>query len=148
MGVKQFVSCSAAAMCVLLSTTFAQEKASPETSKAAAKPEEPKMASQAELEQKFKDLLTDCIFDGHFCMVKEGNLTEEKSDKYTIASAAKSGGDVWIIYAKMEYRGKEATVPVPVQVKWAGDTPVITLDKVNIGGMGTYSARVLVFDKT
>jgi hypothetical protein len=33
-------------------------------------------------------------------------------------------------------------------VKWAGDTAVITLDKVTIPGLGTYSARVLVFEGT
>jgi len=48
----------------------------------------------------------------------------------------------------MQFRGKEVSVPVPVQVKWAGDTPVIILDKVTIPGMGTYSARVLVYEKT
>lgn len=104
--------------------------------------------NQAELEAKFKELLTDCVFDGHWCMSNNGKLSEEKAEKYTITGATKSGGEVWLIYAKMQYRGKEVSVPVPVQVKWAGDTPVITLDKVTIPGMGTYSARVLLFEKT
>ena len=38
----------------------------------------------------------------------------------------------------------DLTVPVPVQVKWAGKTPVITVDKVSIPGLGTFSARVLL----
>jgi hypothetical protein len=122
-------------LAVGLSFSFAQENA--------------KSAShQAELESKFKELLTDCVFDGHWCMVNDGTLSEEKAEKYTITGATKSGGEVWLIYAKMQYRGKEVSVPVPVQVKWAGDTPVITLDKVTIPGMGTYSARVLLFEKT
>lgn len=108
----------------------------------------PAATNQAELEKNFKELLTDCVFEGHWCMVNNGKLSEEKSEKYTITGATKSGQDVWLIYAKIQYRGKEVSVPVPVQVKWAGDTPVITLDKVSIPGMGTYSARVLVFDKT
>jgi hypothetical protein len=33
---------------------------------------------------------------------------------------------------------------VPVQVKWAGNTPVITVDSVTIPGLGTFSARVLL----
>jgi len=33
-------------------------------------------------------------------------------------------------------------------VKWAGDTPVITLDNVGIPGGNTYSARVLIYNKT
>lgn len=108
----------------------------------------PAAPNQAELEQKFKQLLTDCVFDGHWCMLNNGKLGEEKSEKYTIQGVTKSGQDVWLIYARMQYRGKEVSVPVPVQVKWAGDTPVITLDKVSIPGLGTYSARVLVFNKT
>lgn len=102
---------------------------------------------QAELEGKFKELLTNCTFDGHWCLVENGKLSEEKSEKYTITGATKSGQDVWLIYAKIHYRGRDVNVPVPVQVKWAGDTPVITLDKVTIPGMGTYSARVLVYDE-
>ncbi len=36
-----------------------------------------------------------------------------------------------------------------MQVKWAGDTPVITLDNVGMpGGGNSYSARVLIYDKT
>lgn len=36
-----------------------------------------------------------------------------------------------------------------MQVKWAGDTPVITLDDVGMpGDKSAYSARVLVYDKT
>jgi len=35
-----------------------------------------------------------------------------------------------------------------VQVKWAGDTPVITLDNVGIPGGNSYSARVLIYNKT
>ena len=38
------------------------------------------------------------------------------------------------------------TVPVPVEVKWAGSTPVITVDKVAVPGVGTYSARVVIHD--
>ena len=124
-----------------ISTTTAQD-----TSKQAPAP--PQKPEQAELEKKFKELLTDCVFDGHWCMLNDGKLGEEKSEKYTIQGVTKSGQDVWLIYARMQYRGKEVSVPVPVQVKWAGDTPVITLDKVSIPGLGTYSARVLVFNNT
>ena len=38
--------------------------------------------------------------------------------------------------------------PVPVQVKWAGDTPIIIVDKFTMPGAGTYSARVMIFENT
>lgn len=103
---------------------------------------------RAALEAKFKETLTGCVFNGRWCLVKNGSLTEERSEKYSIEGATKSGGDVWLIYARIQYGDRDIKVPVPVQVKWAGDTAVITLDDVSIPGLGTYSARVLVYEKT
>ena len=34
----------------------------------------------------------------------------------------------------------------PIPVKWAGDTAVITVTNMGIPGMGTYSARVMIYD--
>jgi hypothetical protein len=100
------------------------------------------------LEEKFRNTLSNCVFNGRWCLIEKGKLAEEYQDKYTIQGATKSGNDVWLIYARIQYGGKDLTVPVPVQVKWAGDTPVITLDKVSIPGLGAYSARVLVYENT
>jgi len=33
-------------------------------------------------------------------------------------------------------------------VQWAGDTPVIIVDKMTVPGGGTYSARVLIHEHT
>jgi hypothetical protein len=100
------------------------------------------------LEEKFKDTLANCVFNGRWCLVEKGKLSEEYQDKYTIQGATKSGRDVWLIYARVQYGGKDVTVPVPIQLKWAGDTPVMSLEKVSIPGLGTYSARVLVYENT
>jgi len=100
------------------------------------------------LEEKFKSTLDSSVLNGRWCTIQKGKLTEEYQDKYTIQGATKSGNDVWLIYARIQYGGKDLTVPVPVQLKWAGDTPVITLDKVSVPGLGTYSARVLIYDNT
>ena len=75
-------------------------------------------------------------------------MTEEYQEKYTIQSATKSGKDAWLIYARIPLAGKDLTIPVPVKLKWAGDTPVITLDRTSVPGFGTYSARVLIYDHT
>ena len=60
----------------------------------------------------------------------------------------KLGGDVWIINARIQYGGKDITAPIPVKVKWAGDTAVIVVDDVGVPGSGSYSARVLVYRDT
>jgi len=66
-------------------------------------------------------------------------------DEYTISSVVKVGtGDLWIVSARIRYGTVDLTVPVPVEVKWAGKTPVITLDDVTIPGLGTFSSRVVI----
>jgi hypothetical protein len=70
-----------------------------------------------------------------------------RQEEYEIAGATKIGaGDGWLVMARIRYGSVDVTVPVPVEVKWAGETPVITLDDVTIPGLGTFSSRVL-FDR-
>ena len=106
-------------------------------------------ATQQELEAKFKATMTKATMSGRWCGIKDGKLTPEKEDKYTILSVSKVGNDVWLVNARVQYGDKDFTVPLPVQVKWAGDTPVITVDGMTMpGGKTAYSARVLIYDKT
>lgn len=115
---------------------------------AADAPKTNAVPDRATLEAKFKETMANCTFNGRWCLLKDGELGEERREKYTIEGATKAGGDVWLIYARIQYGDKDVKVPVPVQVKWAGDTAVMTLDNVAIPGLGTYSARVLVYEQT
>jgi len=119
----------------------------PKEAPAAVGVETPKLNIE-ELEAKFKATLTKATFSGRWCGIKDGKLTPEKEDKYTIVGVTKLGGEMWIINARIQYGEKDFVAPIPVQVKWAGDTPVITLDNVGIPGGNTYSARVLIYNKT
>jgi hypothetical protein len=38
------------------------------------------------------------------------------------------------------------TLPIPLEIKWAGDTPVITLTKLAIPGLGTFTSRVVIYE--
>jgi hypothetical protein len=125
------------------SVASAQE--SKETKEAA--PAKPK-PTQEELEAKFKATLTKATMSGRWCGIKDGKLSAEKEDKYTIVSVNKLGGEAWIIHARIQYGNKDFVAPIPVFVKWAGDTPVITLDNIGMPGGNSYSARVLIYDKT
>jgi hypothetical protein len=100
------------------------------------------------LETKFRNTLSNCVLNGRWCTTKNGQMTEEYQEKYTIQGVSKSGKDQWLIYARIPFAGKNLTAPVPVKLRWAGDTPMITLDKVSVPGLGTYSARVLIYDNT
>jgi hypothetical protein len=119
----------------------------PNAPPAKASPAKPKLTPE-ELEAKFKTTLTKATLAGRWCSIKDGQLGLEKEDKYTIIGVNKVGGDVWMINARIQYGKKDITAPIPVQVKWAGDTPVIIVDDVGVPGSGTYSARVMIYDNT
>lgn len=136
---------------VLGQNSFAQDASkpasptAPKDAGASASAEKPKMTQEA-LEADFKATLTKATFKGRWCSTKEGQLGAEKEDKYTIQSITKIGGEIWLISARIQYGKNDFVAPIPVQVQWAGDTPVIVLDKVGVAGSGEFSARVLVYE--
>ena len=98
------------------------------------------------LEEKFVSALTGATLAGRWRLVKDGKLGQEADERYSISSVQKLAGDLWLIGARIQYGGKDVTLPVPVRVNWAGDTPVISVTKAAIPGLGTYTARVLVYE--
>jgi hypothetical protein len=104
-------------------------------------------AAQAQLNQGFAKLLTGATLSGSFTVDRDRGDGEPakppREEEYTISSAIHLGGELWLITSRIRYGDVDATVPVPVAVKWAGNTPVITLDEVTLPGMGTFSSRVL-----
>ena len=67
------------------------------------------------------------------------------SERYRIEGVTHVSGDLWLLRAGWNYHGTDITVPIPLKIQWAGDTPVITLTDVSIPGVGTYSARVVLY---
>lgn len=100
-------------------------------------------APEKALHEKFQRLLTGAKLVGMFTV--DGRPMDKLSaETYEIQKVEKlPDGDGWAITARIKYGDKEGSFPVPVEVKWAGTTPVITLDKTTIPGLGTFSARVL-----
>ena len=60
-------------------------------------------------------------------------------------SAEKIEGHRWIITARIKYGKHDVKLPVPLEVFWAGDTPVITLTNAVVPGMGTFTSRVMIY---
>lgn len=122
-------------------------KAQPASPRAAADP----AASRADLEKNFRQMLAGSVLKGSWQMTRgeglEGKapLDEPREDTYTIDSVQKSGENYWVITARIQYADKDVRIPVPVRVEWAGDTPIIALDNIGLPGLGTYSARVMVY---
>jgi hypothetical protein len=53
---------------------------------------------------------------------------------------------MWLVTARIKYGDHDVTVPLPLPIRWAGDTPMITLDKFTVPGMGAWSARVMFYE--
>ena len=126
------------------------EKEAPQ--KAAATPK-PDSAAQkplpADPEERFKTLFTKAYLSGRWAPLKDGALGEERSgDKYQIVSVTKGSGDNWTVNAKMKYRDQEIVMPIPVQMKFAGDTAILVVENLAIPNGGTYTARLLIYERT
>ncbi|HTS31042.1 MAG TPA: hypothetical protein VMH81_34460 [Bryobacteraceae bacterium] len=95
-----------------------------------------------DLETDFQESLTGVVLEGQYTHDGSPGVS---ADKYTIEKIVKTGEDRWTFFASIEFKGQAMTVPLPLQVKWAGDTPVITVTDMAVPGMGTYTARVVVY---
>jgi thiosulfate/3-mercaptopyruvate sulfurtransferase len=94
-------------------------------------------------EKRFQESMTGVTLTGFFTV---GDSGETHEDRYTIGKIAKIGDDLWNFDASIKYGAREFKATVQVPVKWAGDTPVLTLQSYLIKGQGVYSARILVFN--
>ena len=102
-------------------------------------------AKQTELEAKFAKLMSNAVMRGGFTL---GELKPDeplKEDKYTLGEVKKLDSGKWLFSTRIQYADKDVTVPLQLDVIWAGDTPVITLTKFAVPGLGVFTARVLVY---
>ena len=101
-------------------------------------------AEQAAREEAFRQSMSGVVLEGFFTV---GEGAELRKERYEIAKVSKLGGDIWVFQARIQYGSRDVTVPVPVRMEWAGDTPVLSLTEVAIPGLGTFTARVLFYDQ-
>ncbi len=94
----------------------------------------------------FKKLMSNSVLVGNFTIVgkEKKDLTPEE---YRIAEVKKlDKGDYWSFKVRIKYMKYNVNVVVPLQVKWAGNTPVITVDGDEITGLGKFDARVVIHE--
>lgn len=68
-----------------------------------------------------------------------------RSERYEIEKVVKRAGDIWTFHARIRFGENDVTVPVPVKLVWAGDTPMVSVTDLGIPGLGTYTARVAFY---
>ena len=101
-------------------------------------------SSQEELEREFEELLQGSDMIGYFTVT--GMDLPAQEDSYSVSKLEKMEDGRWLFTASMSYGDNTIAIPMPFDVIWSGDTPVITVSDQLIEGLGTFSARVLIYD--
>ena len=104
---------------------------------------------RAALERQFEQTMSGARLVGYSTDTRRPDDPPRK-DGYTIDKVTKLPGnnDNWMFTARIPFRGAEIAVPLVIPVRWAGDTPVISVTDLTVPKMGTYTARVLVYRDT
>jgi hypothetical protein len=111
--------------------------------------QEPAAASssaEADRNARFAQYMSGVKFIGRFTILDaEGRGERMPEEEYTIRKCEKlPQGDLFRFTARIRYGDTDTEVPMDLPVKWAGGTPVITLEKLWIPGLGTFSSRVVI----
>ncbi len=102
---------------------------------------------RAQLEQRLSELMTDATMVGHFTVTAgPDESSTPRAERYTLKQVKKVRGDYWLFQARIQYGDHDVTVPLTLPVRWAGDTPVITVDDIPVPGLGTFTARVVIYE--
>ena len=94
-------------------------------------------------EKQFQDMLTNVTLSGFYTVAGSPELHE---DRYVIERVTKVKEDTWKFDARIQYNKKDFKVAMPLPVKFAGDTGVISLTNFAVPGFGAFTARVLIYD--
>ena len=94
-------------------------------------------------EQRFQEMLSGVTLTGHFTITGEEDSNTLREEKYTITKVTKLVDDYWLFFAHIQYG--DVTVPLKLEVKWAEDTPIITLTDLELPELGTFTVRVIIY---
>ena len=102
---------------------------------------------QHQREEKFAEYMSGASLKGRFTIQGRGDKMPEET--YTISKCEKlPEGNLYRFTARIQYGDTDTELPMDIPVEWAGDTPVISLTNMWIPGLGTFSARVLIYKDT
>ena len=136
---RGWLSGSSGVMATLLvvASSFAQDPAPNE-------PEPKALPTEDELFTALEKTLSGATLVGNFTVTgeKETELTQER---YELQGVQHVEGELWLFQARIRYGQHDVTLPLTLPVRWAGDTPVICVDNMGLPGLGTYTARVIIY---
>lgn len=100
---------------------------------------------QQTLEQRFEKLLTGAVLAGSFTEIGRDPAKPLTEEKYTIEKVRKLSGDFWLFTSRIEYGNHDVTLSMPIEVRFAGDTPMLLLTDYPVPGFGTFTCRILIY---
>ncbi len=121
----------------ITSAAIAQPASSEKSDKAAP--------TQDELDKQFAETMSGATLVGNFTVAGMEGEKPFKPERYTLGKVSKLKNGYWQFETRIQYGDHDVKLPLALEVKWSGDTPMITLTDVTIPGLGTYTARVLVY---
>jgi len=97
-------------------------------------------ATLADRERAFAERMRNVALVGSFAT--EGAEPVPSAERYGIGSAEKVGDDLWRFTADLDCCGIHGRMPIVVPLRWAGDTPMITMTDTTLPGLGTFTVRL------
>jgi hypothetical protein len=94
-------------------------------------------------EKQFQESMENVKLVGHFTLGESADLHD---DAYTIVRVRKIKEDTWKFEARIQYNKKDVPIAMNLPVKFAGDTPVISLTNFSVPGFGSFTARVVIYN--
>lgn len=94
------------------------------------------------VEKQFQQSMNNVVMVGYFTA---GDSTELHDDRYVIESVTKVKDRLWKFAARVQYNKKDVKVALNVPVFFAGDTPVISLTRQAVTGLGTFDTRLVIY---
>jgi hypothetical protein len=95
----------------------------------------------------FSKSMSGCVLVGSFTIDGKDDGEPLKEERYEIESVKPVTDNLWVFLTRIKYGKLDTKLPITVPVEWAGDTPVVTLTKASLPGLGDeFSARVLFYE--
>lgn len=132
----------AVAIVVLTPSSIFAQQSTPDSTRDPAVASSDVSDASKELIEKLQRAISHTQWTGNFTLT--GSDAAPKKESYQIIDAVHQSGDQWLLTARIAYGDRDVTVPIPLEIKWAGRTPVITVDNLTIPPLGTFDARVLI----
>lgn len=100
---------------------------------------------QEKLYAELEASLSGAALVGQFTVTGE-ETNNPQAERYELTSVKHVGDGQWLFVARIQYGEHDVTLPITLPIKWAGNTPVITVDNIGFPGLGTYTARVMIYE--